>query len=469
MEPQRRAPDGLPPEYGSSDEFFSVEIHHSGFDHCSNDTWSLLYVEDFLKQLGIVFGGRMGVYWCLPNKSFAEGLQPLNCDAHIVLMNNVSQTEKNILLYVDHHKFLESQLEKMAADVLVEEHNEMPKGHSNDLSNSSEAEKTEKDYLSDDSDGTYVELVDSDYEIAADDDDLYKHNIDDQVEEEMFDNKGNEIVAVQDDGDDNDTFEHEDLHLPATDDEGINFGFNTFRADIDMQNPIFRVGMVFSNVRELRQAVDAYSIKNRHPIKKIRNEKKKIEAICVGECPWKLKAGFDSRSQSMLVKEYVDKHTCNKVWDLKSFTAPFLAKRYLEHFRDDEKLSIASFRKIVQRDFKLNISRCKLSRARSAALKEVHGEVLEQYNLLWDYGQEIRTSNPGSTFWLSLRKILHPTPPPPRTLQHFSTLYYSLDACKRGFLEGCRPIICVDACHIKTKYGGQLFAAVGEEHGPIKE
>lgn len=228
-----------------------------------------------------------------------------------------------------------------------------------------------------------------------------------------------------------------------------------------MQNPIFRVGMVFSDVKELRLAVNAYSIKNRRPIQKTRNESKKLEAVCMNDCPWKLKAGFDSRSQSMLVKEYVDKHTCNKVWNLKSFTAPFLAKRYLEHFRDDEKLSIASFRKIVQREFKLNISRCKLSRARSAALKEVHGEVLEQYNLLWDYGQEIRTSNPGSTFWLSLKNILHPTPAPPRSLQHFNTLYYSLDACKRGFLQGCRPIICVDACHIKTKYGGQLFTAVG--------
>ncbi|CAO2201029.1 unnamed protein product [Urochloa humidicola] len=306
-------------------------------------------------------------------------------------MNNVSQTQKNILLYVDHNSFLESQLKKMAANVLDEGNKEMAEGHgtSNDLSDGAEAEETEIDCLSDDSDGTYVEFVDSDYEIGGDDDDLYEHNIDDQVEEEMFDNKGKDVVAILDDGDDNGTFEHEELHLLAADDESIKFHFKNFRADIDMQNPIFQVGMVFSDVKELRQAIDACSIKNRRPIKKIRNEKKKIEAICVDDCPWKLKAGFDNRSQSMLVKEYVDKHTCNKVWDLKSFTAPFLAKRYLEHFRDDEKLSIASFRKIVQREFKLNISRCKLSRVRSAALKEVHGEVLEQYNLLWDYGQEI--------------------------------------------------------------------------------
>ena len=37
----------------------------------------------------------------------------------------------------------------------------------------------------------------------------------------------------------------------------------------------------------------------------------------------------------------------------------------------------------------------------------------------------------------------------------------ALDACKRGFLAGCRPIICLDGCHIKTKFGGQLLTAVG--------
>jgi len=39
--------------------------------------------------------------------------------------------------------------------------------------------------------------------------------------------------------------------------------------------------------------------------------------------------------------------------------------------------------------------------------------------------------------------------------------YMLLDACKRGFLAGCRPLICLDGCHIKTKFGGQLLTAVG--------
>jgi hypothetical protein len=37
----------------------------------------------------------------------------------------------------------------------------------------------------------------------------------------------------------------------------------------------------------------------------------------------------------------------------------------------------------------------------------------------------------------------------------------SLETCKRGFLEGCRPIIFIDSCHVKIRYRGQLLCAVG--------
>jgi hypothetical protein len=45
--------------------------------------------------------------------------------------------------------------------------------------------------------------------------------------------------------------------------------------------------------------------------------------------------------------------------------------------------------------------------------------------------------------------------------QHLPTLYWSYDACTRGFLKGCRPFICIDGCHIKTKYKGVLLTSVG--------
>jgi hypothetical protein len=69
---------------------------------------------------------------------------------------------------------------------------------------------------------------------------------------------------------------------------------------------------------------------------------------------------------------------------------------------------------------------------------------------MWYYANEIRRSNPGSSFFLSLDEK-----------GRFKRCYMSLHACKLGYLEGCRPIIFVDGCHIKTRYRGQLLTAVG--------
>ncbi|XP_022892018.1 uncharacterized protein LOC111406886 [Olea europaea var. sylvestris] len=43
----------------------------------------------------------------------------------------------------------------------------------------------------------------------------------------------------------------------------------------------------------------------------------------------------------------------------------------------------------------------------------------------------------------------------------FKRMYVYLGACKKGFKVGCRPVIGLDGCFLKTTHGGQLLAAVG--------
>ena len=48
-------------------------------------------------------------------------------------------------------------------------------------------------------------------------------------------------------------------------------------------------------------------------------------------------------------------------------------------------------------------------------------------------------------------------------LPYFERIYICLEGCKKGFLAGCRPIIGLDACHLKTKTSGQLMYVVGRD------
>ncbi|XP_073361992.1 uncharacterized protein [Aegilops tauschii subsp. strangulata] len=97
----------------------------------------------------------------------------------------------------------------------------------------------------------------------------------------------------------------------------------------------------------------------------------------------------------------------------------------------------------------MTATRSKLRRAKRLVKKVIEGDELEQYNSMWDYAQEFRRSNPGSSFYVGVSDGI------------FGSCYFSLDACKRVFMQACRPVICLDGCHLKTKYGGVMLCAVG--------
>jgi hypothetical protein len=207
-------------------------------------------------------------------------------------------------------------------------------------------------------------------------------------------------------------------------------------------------------VNDLRKALTEYSIKNRTVVAYQKNDKERLRAYCPGKppCPWFIYAARDSRkncSTTFVVKKYTANHECEREWKLKVFTSNYLAKHYINTFRADMKMTLTNFANIVQKDFNMSPSTDKLSRARRLAMQEIHGDDVLQFNKLWDYAAEVRRSNPESSVFINLKA------------GHFSSLYFSLYACKKGFLAACRPVICIDGCHIKTKFGGQLFTAIG--------
>ncbi|RYR72887.1 hypothetical protein Ahy_A02g007113 isoform B [Arachis hypogaea] len=110
----------------------------------------------------------------------------------------------------------------------------------------------------------------------------------------------------------------------------------------------------------------------------------------------------------------------------------------------------------MKEDYNVHIHYKIISRALKAAREEVIGNEKEQFGKVRDYLSKLHRSNPASTDIVDV--IPQPESPPV-----FDKLYISLDACKRGFKVGCRPLIGLDGCHLKGYFGSHFLSVVAQE------
>ena len=108
-------------------------------------------------------------------------------------------------------------------------------------------------------------------------------------------------------------------------------------------------------------------------------------------------------------------------------------------FRGRPNIKSAEIKEGIKNQFQVDISLEKAFRARQIALEMLKGRFAYQFERARDYCEELRVSHPGTTAKINLH-----TP----TL-HFKRMYVCLAACRTEFLEECRPIISLDACHLR--------------------
>uniref|UniRef100_A0ACD5ZRE6 Uncharacterized protein n=1 Tax=Avena sativa TaxID=4498 RepID=A0ACD5ZRE6_AVESA len=493
----------------------------SQFDNLTVDTWSLTWIDEILKILGHERDERTSVYWLLPDKDLRDGLVLVKERSHIRDMINASKYHKPLVLFVDHTNFLKG----LRPDAIVghrpaprpapASRRPAPAAPRLVLSAPSPAPATPRLVPSapreapvapslaaaaprpapasprpasdapilvptaprlalaaprpaptapslvpaalesevSDSEEEDLEFYDSDFDVEDGDDDLFADNVD------KFVNDNNEQEPCED-NEDEDALEDDALNLTSENRQHLIKNIKAFNPEVDMDNPTFKIGMVFSGVVELRKAVTTYGIRNRVKIKKLRNEARRYEAMCAPGYSWRLKASNDPRrTGGFIITEYEGSHKCEGSFPVSAITAKVLAEKFMHEFRDNQKLDLKSFAAKVLREFKMCPQRWKLSRARKAALLQIHGDEEGQFKQLFDYGQDLRRSNPGSKFFVTTNSVGDAESPQHK--EHLATVYWSYDACKRGFLAGCRPFICLDGCHIKTKYKGVLLTAIG--------
>ena len=274
------------------------------WDNCNIDTFSLLWIKEFIKQGGNEMTARTSVYWCLPGKNMSDGLCLIENDSHILAMMAAVSEEKTLCMMVDHTNFLKDLREDVpiqiptkytCQNVIAETENE----ENQEVPGSFAAE-------SEDEDGdTNTEFYDSDYDVEDGDDDLFLANTDRDVNDN---NEQTEIIEEEDDV----GLEHDDLNLTKEQHMQLKYKFKEFNPEVDMETPVFKIGMFFSSMPEFRKALNAYSVNERVKLRKPRNDATRLDALCVHGCPWMIKVSDDSRTEAIVVRKYNGEHTCQR-------------------------------------------------------------------------------------------------------------------------------------------------------------
>ncbi|KAL4301438.1 hypothetical protein AHAS_Ahas17G0300900 [Arachis hypogaea] len=221
-------------------------------------------------------------------------------------------------------------------------------------------------------------------------------------------------------------YESEAFNSPVSDDDENITAFNAFNEETEYGKVEFNVGQTFITMKSFKNALKDYFVYEGKDVTCLNNEKKRVMAACAGEnCPWLILTSWNSAEGI-----------------IRLLTQPELKPKQAREYMIEE--------------YNVHLSEKMTNRGLKVAREIVIGNEQAQYEKLRDYLMELHKSNPGSTAMIDVIPQLE-------SLPLFNKLYISLDACKRGFKDGCRPLIGLDGCFLKG-VGIGLKGDISEAH-----
>ncbi|KAL0345413.1 UNVERIFIED_CONTAM: hypothetical protein Sradi_4372600 [Sesamum radiatum] len=251
--------------------------------------------------------------------------------------------------------------------------------------------------------------------------------------------------------------EEEDLdRVPLSEDENECAKHPIFKENSNLKNVELVVGLTFENAQQYREVLRDWCVRHGYDIEWLKNENRRITVKCKHDgCDWRVHASPIMGGPTFQIKTIKGQHTCARTYDNSLAKTSIWQNGWRMQLGIIQNIPIQQLKNTILRKCNVEVSRFKVLRAKKTALEAIRGADTKQYEYLWNYCETVRQHNPGSK--LILRKVDGSDPPV------FEKLYFSLFAMKSAFLSGCRPLIGLDGCFLKTCFKGQLLVAVGRD------
>ncbi|XP_050280545.1 uncharacterized protein LOC126721538 [Quercus robur] len=197
-----------------------------------------------------------------------------------------------------------------------------------------------------------------------------------------------------------------------------------FNEKTGMSNPELCKGMKFPNGKVFRAILREYAVKK--PI--------------IGELTFQ-------------IKTMVPTCTYGRTFKHSQVTSTYVARKYLDDFNKNPNWAVSSVKCQVMHDMYVDLSINQVYRAKRKAREFILGDERLQYGKFRDYAEMIRVTDVGS------KVILQTEITEPNTQLKFKRMYVRYNAQKVGFLGGCKPLVGLNGCYLKGKFGGHILSA----------
>lgn len=212
------------------------------------------------------------------------------------------------------------------------------------------------------------------------------------------------------------------------------------------------LGMRFEDGLKCMEALRTWAIVKGHHIHFKRVTKHQLEAKCKKPCLWRCYGAMKKVEKTFAITTLSGEHTCPFDIHNKCANYIWIAEQYLDVFRVRPDMTIGEFEEDCNRRFHIQPSKGRLYRAKAHALELLRGTVMHHYEILRNYIAELIRVDREGIFQLLVDND-----------SVFKGLYIGFSALKKGFMIGCRSIIGLDGCHLKTHLGGQLLCAIAKD------
>jgi len=133
--------------------------------------------------------------------------------------------------------------------------------------------------------------------------------------------------------------------------------FPKYEEPEDLHDIKLEVGQRYRDSHDAKEAVRNYAIAGGYRIRFLRNAKDRVTARCAKGCDWYFHSSWMQQQQTFQCKVLKEEHSCATTAKNPLITSSWLAKRYLEKWRENPEWSISTFRNHVGDDFGSRISR----------------------------------------------------------------------------------------------------------------